>query len=183
MNAIFLLLTTLSLISCILYAPDNILPAFLSGAQKSITLAISLTAVYVVWLGIFELAEKSGVSNKIAKLMQKPVGLLFKNTSTSAKKLICLNISANALGLSGVATPLGIQACTLLERQNNQSASELLFIISATSVQILPTSVLALASSYGSLNPSAIILPSLLTTGFSTALGIFLHKLLSKKQT
>ena len=92
-------------------------------------------------MNILSMNGTSAFMNKIAKLMQKPVGLLFKNTSTSAKKLICLNISANALGLSGVATPLGIQACTLLERQNNQSASELLFIISATSVQILPTSV------------------------------------------
>lgn len=180
MNAIFLTLTLFSVFLCIILSPESVITALLGGAEKSVALTISLIAVYSVWMGIFEIAKNCQITDKIAKILYKPISLLFKNTSKKAKQLICLNISANALGLGGVATPIGIEACTLLEKQNNKSASELLFIISATSVQILPTSVLALASSYGSSNPSDLILPSLLTTLFSTTVGIVLFKIFSK---
>lgn len=180
MNAIFLTLISVSICIYLFSSPDTLLSTLLCGAEKSVTLTFSLIALYSVWMGIFEVAKQSKLSDKIAKLLKKPVSLLFKNTSDEAKQLICLNLSANLLGLGGIATPLGIRACSLLEKQNNKNASELLFIISATSIQIIPTSVLALTASFGSENPSSIILPSLLTTFVSTASGIVLHKILSK---
>jgi len=158
------------------------LPAMNGGAQKAVSLAISLIGVYAVWMGIFEIAEKSKLSNKLATILKKPVKLLFKTRNEKAQKLICLNLSANALGLGGVATPLGIEACELLEKQGCLPDAHLLFIISATSVQLIPTSVLSLMITFNSVSPYAIILPAFLSTALSTAVGIALFKLTSKKQ-
>ena len=181
MNAIFLTFTLLSIALCFIFNPDALLPAMTQGAQKSVTLALSLTAVYAVWMGIFEIAKQSKLSDKFACILKKPLSRAFKNCSDKAQKLVYLNVSANVLGLGGVATPLGIEACTLLEKENKQDKAHLLFIISATSVQILPTSVMSLLTAYGNKNPSAIILPTILATTFSTFVAIVLYCVFYKK--
>lgn len=93
-----------------------------------------------------------------------------------------MNVSANLLGLGGIATPYGMEAAKLLERGKSPAYSHaMLFVLAATSLQILPNTAISLLSMYGSSNPYSVILPTLLTSAFSTALGIILVKLLVKK--
>ena len=152
----------------------------LKGANKALTLSFTLVPVYAVWTGLYRILELSGITNAMSKRLKRPVNLLFGKTSDKAAEYISLNLSANLLGLGGVATPLGIKACTELEKENNHKAAELLLVVAATSVQILPVSVLALMISYGSKNSSSIILPGFLSTLFSSVCGITLFKLFSE---
>ena len=174
MNGIFFFLCALSLILCLLNSPEKTLPAMLNGANKSLTLIFTLAGIYCVWLGVYKLLERSNITSFIAKGLSKPVKKLFKSKDEKLTNTIAVNLAANMLGLGGIATPLGILACSELEKENNLQSAKLLVIISCTSIQLIPTSVLALLSSYGAEKCENIILPSLICTIFSTTVGVFL---------
>ena len=152
----------------------------LNGANKSLALTLTLASVYCVWLGVFKVLEKARLTDRLATIFKKPVMKIFKTKSESAAKLISLNLTSNMLGLGGIATPLGISACKQLEEDNNRMGAQLLVIVSATSIQLLPTSVLSLISASGGKNPESIILPTLICTIFSTTCGVFLFLLVNK---
>lgn len=182
MNALFIIFCISSIIILIFTAPEKVLESMLFGITKAINLTLSLVGIYCVWMGIFQLLESSGITDKLAKLLKKPIEKLFGKNDEKTQKAITMNISANIFGLGGIATPLGIEACSRLEQQGKDSEKGLLVVIAATSLQILPTSVIALAVKHGSKNPAHIILPSLLSTIVSSFCGIFLYKLYQKFQ-
>jgi spore maturation protein A len=93
-----------------------------------------------------------------------------------------LNISANILGMSGATTPMGIKSIQELEKhKNTEYAIAMFFVINATSVQLIPSSVMALRTSLGSATPSDIILPTVLATLLSSIIGILLVRIFIKK--
>ena len=84
-----------------------------------------------------------------------------------------MNLSVNLLGMGGAATPYGIKACQLLDKSERaEYSSAMFFVINATSIQLLPTAIVGVRASLGSVAPADIILPSILTNAFSTLLGI-----------
>lgn len=162
--------------------PDGILSAMLSGGEKALSLSMKMVVIYAVWLGVFSLMEKSGLSNKIAKLFKPVNRFLFGKLPDKANDYMSLNISANLLGMSGATTPMGIKSIQELEKHKNTSyAITMFFVINATSVQLIPSSVLALRTSLGSLSPADIILPTILATLVSTIIGVLLVKIFVKK--
>ncbi len=180
MNAIFIFSFCISALILTIKDADKLVLAMQNGATSAVELSISLLALYAVWLGIFEIMEKSGITQKLSKFLKRPLRALFGDMK-NAESATCVSVTANFLGLSGVATPLAINACTEFDRDNNEYAKSMLFVLSATSIQLLPTSVIALRASHGSAFPSSIILPSLISTLFSTVLGIILVKIFIKK--
>ena len=181
MNLIFIFSVTASLVVLSLTSPDDALPAMLAGANKALLLCFTLASVYSVWLGVFKVLERAEITKKISRLMNRPVSRLFGKTSEKAAEYISLNLTANIMGMSGLATPLGISACEELDKTDNRYASCMLFVLAATSLQILPSSVMSLMSEYGSDAPSSIFLPSLLSTLFSTVSGTVMVRLFIKK--
>ena len=95
-----------------------------------------------------------------------------------------MNMSANILGLNGAATPLGIKAIESMNKTNNSGCvtypMTMLIILSCTSLQLFPTSLISLLSENGSANPNAIILPSILAGILSTVIGIIIVKVYHK---
>ena len=180
MNVIFLFFCIFSLILCLLKNPESALNAMLNGANKSILLIFSLASIYFVWMGVYNLLEKSKVTDRIALTLKKPVNKLLKNKDEETSKLLCMNFACNLLGLGGIATPLGITACKKMQDNNNFFGAELLVVISATSIQILPTSVISLAISNGATNAYSLILPCFLCTLFSTLIGVVLFYFFKK---
>ena len=175
MNVIFPAITVASIILILFNNPKTMLDVFTSATDTTVKLSITLIGFYCIWQGIANLLEKSGLSQKIAKFLKRPIQKLFNVKNEQAIYKISLNLTANALGLSGVATPSGIDSMHLLDSENNEHAKTLLTVISSTSIQILPISVIQLLSSYNQ-DPSTIILLTLISTTFSTTRGILLCK-------
>ena len=99
-----------------------------------------------------------------------------------AEEYASINLSANLLGMSGATTPFGIKTIEELDKNKNTNyATTMFFVINATSIQIIPSSVLALRISLDSANPSSIILPTILATTVSTIVGILLTKIFVKR--
>lgn len=166
----------------LIFDPDGFLPALLSGGQKAATLSLSLLAVYCVWLGFFKVLEKSGVAGKLSNAVFPLAKRLFKTADREAVYLASCNLSANFLGLPGAPTPLGVKAVEKFCAAQNHYAADMLFVLNATSLQILPTTVIALRLSTGASSPADILLPTLLATLLSTVLGVVLVMLLSRKR-
>ena len=104
------------------------------------------------------------------------IKFLFGNVSPKTQNLLSMNLSCNLLGLNGLATPYAIDTLKNLEEENNESAKTMLFVISATSIQLLPTSVMQLLTQHGLTNTGYILVPSLIATTISTVIGIILCK-------
>ena len=178
MNTLFFIIIFLSALILLFVAPNAFLAAMLDGAGKSATLCISLLASYAVWLGLMNVWEKSGVSRKISHILRPLTSKLFQTKDEKTLDALCMNISVNLLGISGAATPYGITAARLLDKtENAEYSSALLLVINATSLQLIPTSVIGIRTALGSSAPADIVLPTIICTVFSTVFAVCLLRL------
>lgn len=181
MNILFGIIFFISTAVLLFFNPDAFLPTMLDGAEKSATTCFALLSSYAVWLGLTRVWEDSGVARGIARILKPVVKRLLKTEEKNALNAACMNFSVNLLGISGAATPYGIKAAQYLDKTPNaEYSSAMLFVINATSLQIFPSSMIAVRVALNSLSPYDILLPTLLSTTFSTLLGILLTILLIK---
>ena len=182
MNVIFGIILISSIATLIFVSPDKVLSAYLGGGEKAHSLTLKMVVIYAIWMGMFELLDKTGLSKKIAKLLKPVNKRLFGELPDKANDYMSLNISANILGMSGATTPMGIKSIQELEKhKNTEYAIIMFFVINATSVQVIPSSVLALRSSMGALTPADVILPTILATLLSTVIGVLLVMITCRK--
>lgn len=181
MNVIFGIILTLSTCILMFLNPDAILSSMINGGEKALNLTLKLVVIYAVWMGVFELLERSGLAKKFAQILKPVNRFLFGKIPEKANDFMALNISANMLGMSGATTPMGIKSIQELEKhKNTEYAIAMFFVINATSVQIIPSSVLALRTSMGAIAPADIIIPTTLATALSSLIGILLVKIFIK---
>ncbi len=180
MNKVWLILLITALTALTIFDPSSVLTGLVSAGNKAVTLCLELVAIYAVWLGIFNILQQTKLSKWLNKLLSPLINLIYgKNTlSPESKQLVAMNMSANILGMNGAATPLGIKAVESMNKENKTGKATfgmiMLVVISCTSLQLLPTSIIGLMTSAGSKNPSAIIVPSLIAGACSTVIGILL---------
>lgn len=182
MNVIFTAIFFLSLIFITITAPDKLLSSLLGGAERAAGTALTLFCIYAVWMGLSRLAEKSGLSRGAARALKPLSKKLFKTENESALENVAMNLSCNLLGIGGAATPYAVKAIDGFEKENNERAQKLLFIINATSIQLIPSTVIALRAGAGSAAAFDIFLPSLICTAFSTVFAVLLFFLTYKKR-
>lgn len=138
-------------------------------------MSVSLVATYAVWMGLMKVWEESGVSRGVSRLLRPLARRILRTDNEEALTAASMNMSVNMLGISGAATPYGVRTAQLLDKtENAEFSSAMFFVLNATSLQILPSSLVAVRVAMGSAAPTDIILPTLLTSAFSTALGVAL---------
>lgn len=132
----------------------------LNGASEAVTLLLTMAGIMCLWSGIMEIGERCGFAGFVSKLLSPLLSKLFKKLDKNSKayKSICMNISANLLGMGNAATPFGLEAMKELDTLNNRSKTAsnemVLFVVMNTaSIQILPTMIGTLRQSYGSESP------------------------------
>jgi len=157
------------------------------GAESAVTLSLGLIGVMALWLGMMRLAEKAGLVQKLARLLQPVLRRLFPDVPAEhpAMGSMVLNIAANMLGLVNAATPLGLRAMKDLESLNHSpgtatNAMCTFLAINTGSVQLIPITAIAVLAEAGSNNPSAIVGTALLATICSSAAGLIAVKWLEK---
>lgn len=152
-----------------------VLPAALEGCTAAITVSLQLLSGYLFFCGLIHIVNKLEIQHKLCQLTHPVMRrLLGSSASPQASEAVCMNLSANLLGLGNAATPFGMEAARLLEDDHCRHGLYFLLIINATSIQLLPTTVLTLRIAAGSAQPNAILLPSLLSTAASTLTGVLL---------
>jgi len=166
--------------------------AALDSAGEGISLCITMAGVMGLWMGLMEIAQESGMVEKMTNGIKPFLRLLFPRVPEGHKSLeyIATNMIANVLGLGWACTPAGIKAMEELanlekERGNPEyckinaegirTASNemcIFIIVNISSLQLLPINIIAYRSQYGSVNPAAIVGPAILATIVSALVGI-----------
>ena len=157
------------------------------SADSTVKFIIGLVGIMCFWCGVMKIAEKSGLTQKLARLMKPLLKFLFKDAGKDEKALgaIVMNLKANMMGLSNAATPFGIKAMEEMDRLNpNKGRASndmaLFLVMNAACIQLVPSTIISIRAAAGSSNPGAIILPAILSTASAAIVGVICCKILQR---
>ena len=181
MAILFFIMVMSSLLWLTVTAPGSILSTMLAAGASGVQLAITLAAIYIVWMGVIQVAVDAGLIDALAKACRPLIKFLFGEQSDEVNALLATNISANMIGAGNAATPAAIEAIEKMATPDMTKATMpmiMLFVLSATSMQILPTTVIGILEEAGAANAAGIILPTFITSTLTTLMGVILVKVL-----
>lgn len=166
---------------------DKITEAIVSGSDNTVKFIIGLVGIMCFWCGVMKVAEKSGLTAQLAKILRPILKLLFKEAAKDEKALgaIVMNLTANMFGLSNAATPFGIKAMEEMDRLNGEKGRAsndmaLFLVMNAACIQLVPTTILSIRAAEGSANAGTIIIPAIISTTVAAIVGIVCCKILQR---
>ncbi len=167
---------------------QNIITNIMESGKNAIENIISLIAMTCFWSGIFNIFENTSAIKKFASVFRKFIYKLFNKEELSEKAIeyMSMNISTNVIGVGNASTVNGIKAMEELQKENkiknvpNDNITTFV-LLNTASIQLIPTSMIAMRALYGSNNPSQIIIPVWIATVFALIVGIVSIKILNKK--
>lgn len=189
LNIIWPLFISISIIYALcLGRIEDINFAIFDSVENAVQMSIKLIGTICLWNGIIRIAEKSSMVDKLKKFLNPLLKFLFPDINKGEKAYgeISMNIVANIMGLGNAATPLGLNAMKSMQKKNKNkkelSNSMAMFIILNTaSIQVIPTTVIAIRSSLGSNNPTGMILAVWIATVGAAFSAIIISKILMKR--
>lgn len=180
--------------------PD-ITTAALDSAKEAVTLCITMTGVMSFWVGLMKIAENGGLISSLSKKLNPVLKFIFPDLPEGhpAKQYIATNMIANFFGLGWAATPAGLKAMEELQninleecrikgeskfRSKDLATKEMcnFLIINISSLQLIPVSIIAYRSQYGSVKPTDIVGPSILATSCSTLAAVIFCRLMQRRK-
>ena len=166
---------------------NDVVNAIFSGAKSAVEVILILLGIMTFWLGIMKIAEKSGIVTFISKLLQPIAKLLFPEIPKNDRVIgdIAMNFSANALGLSNAATPMGLKAMERLQELNidkNSASNSMCMLLSMNTAgfQLIPATVIAILAANGAKNPTEIIVPTLIVTSCAFTCAVIAARICAK---
>ncbi len=168
---------------------DTINNGILTHASSGFSLILEMMPLIVLWTGIMKIAENSGLLHVFAKALNPILRRLFPSLPKNHKALgyIASNIGANMLGLGSAATPFGLKAMDELQKDNPKKAEATeamitFLVLNTGGVTLIPTTVIALRIMHGSINPTEIIITSILATAVSSISGLVLDYFIRRRK-
>lgn len=188
LNGLFVLVTLASILAAALTNQmSSLTDAILVSARGAVDLAIGLVGVMAFFLGLMRVSTDAGLMTRISRAISPVMRLLFPSVpmESPAMSAMLLNISANMLGLGNAATPFGIKAIQELNSLNSRTgtatnAMVLFLAINTAGLAILPSGMIALRASLGSIDASGIFLSTWFASGCATIVGVTAALLLSR---
>lgn len=157
------------------------------SSETAINLSLTMLGTMCLWNGIIEIAMNTALIDKLNKILKPIINFLFPEVKDNREitSEISMNMIANILGLGNAATPLGLKAMKSMQKCNNEkdtlsNSMIMLIVINTASIQLIPTTVIAIRTSLGSENPTAIVLPVWIATILAAIAGITATKFLIK---
>lgn len=159
-----------------------------SSSNQAVELTIKLFGTMCLWNGLMRIVQETSLINKLSTMITPLMKVLFPNMKKEDKeyKEITVNIIANLLGIGNAATPLGIKAMQTMQEKNPDKeritdSMAIFIVLNTASLQLIPTTVIAVRASLGSTNAVQIILPVWISTIVADIAGIVASKVLMKK--
>ena len=166
---------------------QNLNSSIFESIESAVNLSITMLGTMCLWSGIINIASNTSIIQKINKILKPIIKFLFPEIKENikAQNEISMNMVANILGLGNAATPLGLKAMESLQKENKNKkelsdSMIMLIVLNTASIQIIPTTIIAIRSSLQSENPTSIIFPVWIATICAATAGIFVTKLLIK---
>ena len=161
--------------------------AIVNSSGNTVTFIIDLVGIMCFWCGVMKVAEKSGFTEILSKVLKPILKLIFKDAAKDEKALgsIVTNLTANMMGLSNAATPFGIKAMEEMDRLNDNKGTAsndmaLFLVLNAACIQLVPSTIISIRAASGSNNPGIIILPALISTSVAALVGVICCKILQR---
>ena len=183
-NYLFAFFFIIGIIYSLLTNNLTISSEMLSSAKTGLDLMISIIPIICLWLGIMNIAKKSGLLDKIAKLLTPILIIIFPEIPKNSPcfSYIGTNIVLNMLGIGNAATPFGLKAIKEMQALNHQkdtaTRSMITFLVMNTaSVTIMPTTIISLRMLHGSISPESIIPYIIITSTLSCLIGLIIDRL------
>ena len=169
---------------------QNLNSSIFDSMESAVNLSITMLGTMCLWSGIINVATNTNIMKILNKLLQPIIRFLFPEIKENkkAQNEISMNMIANILGLGNAATPLGLKAMETLQEENKNkeelsNSMIMLIVINTASIQIIPTTIIAIRSSLGAENPTSIIVPVWIATICAAIVGVTVTKLLIKYST
>ena len=170
------MLATGTIWSAAVHGPASIATTAISSAKEAVQLCLALAGSIGLWSGIAQIAQQSGLTSALASAIRPLIGPLFPELGPKSKSLplIAASMAANLLGLGMAATPLGLAAMQQLASESRTQAEPTdamctFIIITASSLTLVPTTIISLRAEMGSTDPAAVIGATIVATACSTA--------------
>lgn len=162
----------------------SVIDAAMKGAEKAVMgIALPLAGMMMFWLGVLRLLEKAGVLEAVVRLLSPLLRRLFPDVPTGhpAMSAMVMNLSANMLGLSNNATPLGLKAMGHLQELNphKQSASNAMITFLALNTgafTLIPMTAMNFLNAAGVSHSFRVIVPTILATACASAAAVIAAK-------
>lgn len=158
---------------------DALSSAIISSASDAVSLCIRLGGTICLWGGLMEIAENSGLTAAVCRVLSPLLKLIFPKMDMKSKtaKAISMNVTANLLGLGNAATPLGLEAMRRLQESNpskeKASADMIKFVVmNSAAFHLIPTTVAAMRQDYGCKTPFDIMPASWISSAASLTVGL-----------
>lgn len=166
---------------------ENVNNAIFESTENVVNFSLTLLGMTCLWSGMMEIASNTHIIDYLSKLINPIIKFLFYDIDENSKAYpnIVMNIIANILGLGNAATPLGLKAMKELQKENEdkETLSDnmiMLIVLNTASLQVIPTTVLAIRNSLNSENPTLIIFPIWIATICAAIVGVLVTKILIK---
>jgi len=165
--------------SAVVHGPQGVAATAISSAKEAVQLCLALAGSIGLWSGMAQIAQQSGLTNALASAIRPLIGPLFPELGPKSKSLplIAASMAANLLGLGMAATPLGLAAMQQLASESPTPAEPTdamctFIIITASSLTLVPTTIISLRAEMGSTDPAAVIGATIVATACSTAAAV-----------
>lgn len=159
----------------------------LGSSKEAVTLCITMLGIMAMWTGLMQVAKSVGIIDGLTKLLRPVLTLLFPDIPKEhiANEYIASNMIANLLGLGWAATPMGLKAMAELKKLNHDSDVAscnmcTFLIVNISSLQLIPVNIIAYRTQYNSVSPTGILGAAIVTTCFSTIVGV-LFSIIARK--
>ncbi len=166
----------------------NLNNAILDSASQTVNLCFELLGSICLWNGIMKIAMNSTMIESFTKFLKPVVSFILPEIKDDPKisKEVSMNMAANLLGLGNASTPLGLKAMKSMQEKNQNkkiltNSMAMFLLINTASIQIIPTTIISIRSSFGSKNPTQILIAVWVSTTISFLTAVISGKLLSKK--
>ncbi len=158
---------------------DALTSAIISSASDAVSLCIRLGGTICLWGGLMEIAEQSGLTGAVCRLLSPLLKIVFPKMDMkgATAKAISMNVTANLLGLGNAATPLGLEAMRRLQAENpskDRASSDMIkfVVMNSAAFHLIPTTVAAMRQDYGSKNPFDIMPASWVSSACALMVGL-----------
>lgn len=161
--------------------------SIIDSTAATVELTIQLIGLMCLWCGVMRIAEKSGITNVLSKILRPLLKIIFRKSSDNPEIVapMIMNLTSNIMGLSNAATPFGIKTMEAMEKVNTNKGVATndmarFLVLNAACIQLVPTSVISIRAASGSQNPGIIIIPAIITTAVAAIMGMIYCSILER---
>lgn len=160
----------------------------LKSGKTTLDLCIQIFPLMSLWLGIMNIAKKSGLLEKLGSLLEPLLVYIFPDIPKSHESFgyISSNLIANIFGLGNAATPFGIKAMEKMKELSDDkdvaSRSMITFLLmNTTGITLIPTTIISLRMMHSSDNPSSIIFPCFVVSILSFICALLMDRIFARR--